>query len=387
MPQEKKASNKIMKSNNQQKVLHLIFTDGPISRVELAEKSGLTQQTVTNIVTRLLQENIVKEGEPAESSVGRKRVPLTVNSSELYAIGIEMAGKYIRGALHNFHYHRLAKTERRIDKFKNGAHTLEVIQSIIDELLKLAPAPNRIKGIGLSVQGLVDSNQGIILRPPGLGWTPLDVRIPIESKYGLPVYVENDVNLLALNENMSGCLSGSTNNITLKFDWGIGGAIVTDKRLVTGSSFVAGEFGHYKAFTGEDAYPCHCGSVGCLTTWASVSGLVSNFNVGLESLEAGFRSGDNNSVQIYKKISNAIQFAVGNIITFLNPDHVMLTGNLLEAFAGTLVPELQGSIPGMIPETCRGVKIIHLREMPEETELAVGLVLKQVFDPIDTVSL
>lgn len=380
MSQEKTASHKIMKSQNQQKVLHLIFTEGPISRVELAEKSGLTQQTVTNIVNRLLREDVVKQGEPVESTVGRKRVPLTVNSAKMYAVGIEMSGKFIRGALYNFQYHRLARVERRVGKFEHGEHALEVICSVINEIIEQVPDPNRLKGIGICVHGLVDSHHGVVLRPPGLGWTPLAIREPLESKYGFPVYVENDVNLLALNENMSGCLADSNHNITLMMDWGIGGAIVVDKQLVTGSSFVAGEFGHYKSFSGEDALLCHCGSVGCLTTLASDSGLQQNFGTGIDVFEAKVRSQDPASLELYSKIVDALSLAIGNVITFLNPDHVMLTGSVMEAFAEKIIPELQSRIPLLIPETCRKVNIIHLREMPEETELAASLVLKNVFE-------
>lgn len=77
----------------------------------------------------------------------------------------------------------------------------------------------------------------------GIRTAPLQSSGMHPNEVGFPVYVENDVNLLALNENMSGCLADSNHNITLMMDWGIGGAIVVDKQLVTGSSFVAGEFG------------------------------------------------------------------------------------------------------------------------------------------------
>lgn len=384
MPQARTASHKIMKSINQQRILHLIFTEGPISRVELAEKSGLTQQTVTNIVNRLLREDVVIEGEPAESPIGRKRVPLTINASSLYAIGIEVSSKYIRGALHNFQYHRLGKVERRVQKLEDGAQALGIIQSVIDELIGLVPAPDRLKGIGFSIHGLVDSRRGILLRPPGLGWVPLALREPLQERYGVPVFVENDVNLLSLYENMNGCLSHSTNNITLKFDWGLGGAIMADKRLVTGSSFVAGEIGHYKSFIGDDAYPCHCGASGCLTTLASASGLVLSLGSSLELFEAAYRKGESEALALYDKVKHAVLLAVGNMITLLNPDHVMLTGSYMEVFADTLVPQLKEALPSVIPETCRGVRILHLREMPEETELAVGQVLKHVFDLVKT---
>lgn len=95
----KKSSHMLLKSINQQKVLFLIYSEGPISRVELSEKTGLSRQTVTNIVNRLLEEKIIVAGEliDLEAGSGRKRVGLHINSGSFYAIGLELAGKYIRG--------------------------------------------------------------------------------------------------------------------------------------------------------------------------------------------------------------------------------------------------------------------------------------------------
>ena len=135
--------------------------------------------------------------------VGRKRVPLMVNSAEMYTIGIEISGKLIRGALYNFQYHRLVRLERRVNKFEHREHVLETVCSIIDEIIGQTPDTSRLKGIGICVHGLVDSHHGVILRPPGLGWTPLTIREPLESKYGFPVYVENDVNLLVLCSSLT----------------------------------------------------------------------------------------------------------------------------------------------------------------------------------------
>jgi predicted NBD/HSP70 family sugar kinase len=387
---QKHTSHKLLKSINQQKVLHLIFANGPISRVELAQKTGLSQQTVTNIVNRLIRDDLVVEGEtlPLENGSGRKRVSLMVNSSKFYAIGIELAGKYIRGTAFNFRYETLGSAERRTNKYQNPGHLLDMLFEVIGELLRKVPDTRKTKGIGISVQGLVDSRQGVLLRTPGLGFQRIPLALQLEKTFELPVYIENDVNLLAVNENMNGSLSDSADNVTLKFDYGIGGAIVANKQLVPGSSFVAGEFGHYKGFTGPDAYKCHCGGSGCLTTLASMSGLASSTGYTLDEFAEGVRSGNGEMLRLYDKIVEAVAVAISNVVTFLNPDRVLLAGKVITAFGERLVRELAAKVYENIPETSRGVRVIHLAQMPDETALAAGLVLKRVFEvPLDTLSL
>lgn len=387
---QKRTSHKLLKSINQQKVLHLIFAEGSISRVELAQRTGLSQQTVTNIVNRLLEEGVVLEGEhlPLKAGSGRKRIQLSVNSSGFYAAGIELAGKYVRGSVYDFRNKLLHTTERRVEKYRHSMHLLELLSDVVEELLRHSPQVSHTKGIGISVQGLVDSRDGVLLRTPGIGFERIPVKSLLEQKYHMPVYLENDANLLAVHENRVGSLRDSADNITLKFDYGIGGAIVSGKRLIPGSTFVAGEFGHYKAFTGEDAYPCLCGSEGCLTTLLSTSGLGVATGYSLEGFAEAYRAGDEQVVRMYSSMMNALSRSISNLITFLNPDRVLLSGRVLPAVDPEFLPKLTERVLRDVPLTSRGVKLVHLQPMPDETLLAAGLVVQHVFEiPLESLSL
>lgn len=386
----KKTSHMLLKSINQQKVLYLIYSEGPISRVELAEKTGLSRQTVTNIVNRLLQEKVINEGElmSLESKRGKRRIALHVNSSKLFAIGIDIAGKYVRGSIYNLRQEQIASAERTIDKYRSVEVLLNLMHQVIDELLTQVRSRDKIKGIGISIQGLVDGKHGIVLRTPGIGVHRLPLKQLIEDKYQIPVYIENDVNLLSVNENMNGCLKDSNNNIVLKFDYGTGGAIVYEKRLIPGSNFVAGEFGHYKGFSGPDAYPCHCGRNGCLTTLASSSGLSVSMKCTLEQFAEGIRNGDPKFIRLYELIIEGISVALTNIITFTNPDSVLLTGTVLSALSPYMASEIKAKVLNQLPVTVNNVQIMHLELKPDDAKLAAGLVIKRAFEiPLDTLSL
>lgn len=386
----KKTSHMLLKSINQHKVLFLIYSEGPISRVELAEKTRLSRQTVTNIVNRLLKEKIIVVGEliDLEAGSGRKRVGLRINSSRFYAIGLELAGKYIRGKVYNLRQEAIASAERSIVKYGSIDVLLRILHEVINELLNQVPNTSKVQGIGISMQGLVDSQHGIVLRTPGIGFHRLPLKQLLEEKYNIPVYIENDVNLLSVNENMNGCLKESNNNITIKFDYGTGGAIVHDKKMIAGSSFVAGEFGHYKGFYGDDAYPCHCGRDGCLTTLASSSGLSFTMKCTLEEFAEGIRTGDDKFLRLYETIVNGIAIAISNIITFINPDSLLITGCVMNTISPEMFSEIKARVMHQLPVTVNNVQMMYLHNKPDETKLAAGLVIKRAFEiPLDTLSL
>lgn len=385
---EKVHSQKLLKSINQQKILQLIYSEGPISRVELAKKAGLTQQTVTNIVNRLLEEELVVEGEPISGRGGRKPVPLTLNGGSLYAIGIEVAVKYVRGTMINFRNEILGESEYSDFTFRDDKEFLECIAKVIDDLIHRVPDPEKLKGIGISMQGLVDSKEGVLLSASWLKLRDIPIKSELEKRYPVPVYVQNDVNLLAMIEMLEGRLAASQNSITLKLDYGIGGAIVINKQLYDGSSHVSGEFGHYKAFRGEYAHRCHCGSYGCLTTLSSVSGLRNNAKLSLEEFNSRLRSGEEIANRLFNEIQEAIGLALSNIVTFLNPDHVLLTGRIISELGDLLVPAVRRRLFATIPETCRGLTLLEEPEPFNEPATAAALVKYHFFEiPLDSLSL
>ncbi|MDF2651819.1 MAG: hypothetical protein K0Q73_7624 [Paenibacillus sp.] len=388
MKTERTTSNKLLKSINQQKVLRLIYTEGPISRVELAEKTGLTQQTITNIVNRLSEEDLLLQTEPVSGNSGRKPVPLVVKTHHMYAIGIELATPFIRGALIDFQNNKLHELSVQVTAYEHAEHTLQYVFQVVDALLVHVPEANSLKGIGFSIQGLVDSRQGVVVYSPGLGWINFPLKERLQSRYDLPVYLENDVNLLASVENLRGALADSDNNVTLKFDYGIGGALVLNKQLCTGSTYVAGEFGHYKGFAAEDTPVCHCGARGCLTTLASISGLQQNAGYSPERLLESLDSHDLQATALFQKIEQAIGIAVANIITFINPDRVLFTGALIDILGDRLFPLLESRIRATIPASCRSVKLLRLAQTPDESSSAGRLVVNHFFDvPLESLSL
>jgi glucokinase len=139
-----------------------------------------------------------------------------------------------------------------------------------NELRATSPDVERdLVGISISSPGPIDPWRGVIVEPPNLGPEFRDIPIaePLEAALGLPAYLERDTQIAALGEGAFGAAQGSTNYVYVTVSSGVGGAIVTEGRLLMGPDGTAGELGHIPVdFHGP---PCGCGGIGHLESFAS----------------------------------------------------------------------------------------------------------------------
>ena len=133
--------------------------------------------------------------------------------------------------------------------------------------------PGRLWGIGIGVPGPVEFGSGRPISPPIMpGWDGYPIRERFTQRYRAPVWVDNDVNLLALGEWRSGVASGHDNVVVVKIGTGIGAGIISDGRLHRGAQGSAGDVGHIQV-TDDPAVLCRCGNVGCLEALAGGAAL------------------------------------------------------------------------------------------------------------------
>lgn len=145
---------------------------------------------------------------------------------------------------------------------------------IIERVVEIIKTFDNVDRIGVSTAGQVNSVKGeIIFATDSIpGYTGVKIKEIIETETGIPTAVENDVNSAAIGEAIFGAAKGCPDFICLTYGTGIGGAIFINGELFTGSSFSAGEFGHFVTHAGGK--DCTCGGKGCYETYASTSALV-----------------------------------------------------------------------------------------------------------------
>ena len=136
-------------------------------------------------------------------------------------------------------------------------------------LLGSTPAvPGRLWGVGIAVPGPVEFRTGRPISPPIMpGWDGYPIRETFVARYGAPVWVDNDVNVLALGEWRSGIAAGHDDIVVIKVGTGIGAGIISGGRLHRGAQGSAGDVGHIQVVDDRSVI-CRCGNVGCLEALA-----------------------------------------------------------------------------------------------------------------------
>lgn len=211
---------------------------------------------------------------------------------------------------------------------KGGEHIVEL-------LLEIAGRYNGFDAIGISTAGQVDAGSGSIKYANSNipGYTGTKLREILENRFGVPVYVENDVNSAAMGEAIFGAGRGHKSFLCLTYGTGIGGAIIEDKKIYHGSSYSAAEFGaivtHADAkLSGDDYFD------GCYERYGSTTALVASAMAKDPSLTNGYlifnRSDEPMVNEIIDNWIDEILLGLSSLIHIFNPSCVILGGGVME---------------------------------------------------------
>jgi predicted NBD/HSP70 family sugar kinase len=259
---------------NQGVVLEAIRLGGGVSRVEIARKTGLTAQTVSNIVRRLLTEGLVVEGK-RPSNGGQRRVPLSINRQARSAVGVQIDVGETSIVVLDLGG-RVVLDRRCANDWEQGP--LEVIAQVAEDVavvLDDAGADRaNVLGIGVACPGPLDHRTGVVFRPPNLpGWERVPLADALSEGTGYPVIVDNDATAAAIGERWSGGARGARNFAFVYVGVGIGAGLFLEDHVFRGATTNAGEFGHITL--DPDGPACHCGSRGCVEAFCAPGRVVS----------------------------------------------------------------------------------------------------------------
>ncbi|MBI4940319.1 MAG: ROK family protein [Actinobacteria bacterium] len=247
---------------------------------DLARVSALGRKALTQRVDQLISFGLLEEGQLAPSTGGRAPREITFPADRGRVLVCELDAKSVTVGLTDLagtvllHDRELLLADREpLDPMPTAVEVLGAVERLFDGLLAEAASQaaraggetRPVWGIGLGVLGPVDWSSG---RPMAIGmtvpgWADYPVRDRLEARFGVPVWVDNEVNLMALGEFRSGRHRGESNLLYVKLGLGIGAGLVSEGRLHRGTDGTAGELGHI-AVTDDQAVVCRCGQVGCL---------------------------------------------------------------------------------------------------------------------------
>jgi glucokinase-like ROK family protein len=235
------------------------------SRSELVARTGLGRAIVARRVGELIDRGLLAEGDVGPSTGGRPPRQLTFRAdaghvlvADLGATSIDVAVTSLDGRILG-HHDEPARIEDGPDA------CLDRVDDLFDALLRTTRTiPGQLWGVGIGVPGPVEFETGRPISPPIMpGWDGYPIRERFSARYGAPVWVDNDVNMLALGEWRSGVAAGHDNVVVIKVGTGIGAGIISDGRIHRGAQGSAGDVGHIQVLD-DPAVVCRCGNIGCL---------------------------------------------------------------------------------------------------------------------------
>ncbi|WP_072686853.1 ROK family transcriptional regulator [Rhodococcus marinonascens] len=356
-------------------VLNLLRSAGQITRTELVERTGLTRKVVTQRLEELIRAGFAEDGDVGRSTGGRAPREVKFRADGAHILVAELAATSIAVGLTDLAGTVLSEIRAEADPHSGPDATLSHVESIFDSLIadRLVDSPS-IYGIGISIPGPVEISSG---RPVGAlsapEWADYPVRDRFTARYNLPVWVDNDANLMALGELREGLARGLDDVLFVKIGGGIGGAVISSGTLQRGSQGSAGEFGH--VFVSEDITErCWCGHTGCLTQVAGGPALgefgqhaattgespilaaisAQGRAIGAAEVFTAAAAGDPVSTDMLTRAGHTLGSVVSVLVSGLNPALILLDAGLVRiddpymtAFRTTV---LDRSLPSAVSE-------------------------------------
>ncbi|MFE2374640.1 ROK family protein [Streptomyces sp. NPDC059398] len=350
---------------NQAVVLDAIRTKGPISRVELGPLTGLTNQTVSNVVRRLLDEGLIAESGQAPSRGGKRRTLLMPRADGAYALGVHLDPDAAVIALVDLAGSVLLS--RRLP-LPRPSDPEEVVRKVARAALRLplraAIDRGRLLGLGIAAPGPVDGVAGTVVEPPNFdGWR----RVPLVDMFakatGMAVAMDNDATAAAIGERWIGGRERSDGFLFLYMGAGIGAGIMLNNQVLHGDTGNAGEIGHAQIEAGDRL--CDCGSNGCLGPNCNPAALVDELfirhgpaaarRIGLSGepgaaradwklLRRAVRAGDPAACAVVRLAGRRMGQAVRGAVALLDVSRVVLGGEALVGVEGVLGEEIDAAV-------------------------------------------
>ena len=356
-------------------VLRLIHATPCISRVELAEISGLSTAAITGIVNSLMARNLLIENRALKIGSGRKRVALQLKHELAYVIGIDIGTMNLRLCMTDINGNVLVEREVKSEIASGREHLLARTFSLVHEML-LASGMSRqsLRGIGVGFSGVIDSKRGMVLSYPRPGqleqWRNVPLRDRFEQEFGVPALVEDSVRTVAVMEKLEGHGRGLTDFVYIDAGMGIGAAIFINGRIYRGHGGNAGEFGHIKV---DEAGPlCCCGSRGCLEACASGTSIIESVKnairrgvstkiieaaefeleaITIEMIADAAAENDSLAYRVLSEAASLIGAAGADLINLLNPSALIFGGAVFRAAPDLLIERVRATIRHRAMET------------------------------------
>lgn len=383
------------------RIIKDLYVGGPKTNIEICKDFNISSPTSTALLNELIEEDLVEKKGRAKSEGGRQPDLYSLKDNSFFVLSIAVGKFTTKMSIFD-------NNNRNLTGIKTFAIPVSKDLSAVDEIYEHAEAlikeskidRRKLLGIGLNIPGLVDTTAGnnyTYLNTPPESDSLQDI---LTQKFGIPLYLENDVKSTALAEYRFGRARGLKDVLVISLDWGIGLGILMDGKLMRGSTGFSGEIGHIPLE--NNGVLCYCGKRGCLETVASGIALARLAKEGIKSGQDSLlnelsdqeidkivpqlvidaaNKGDQYAIKILSKIGLNLGKGIAILIQLFNPELIILGGKIAEA-KGYITTPIQQSINQYCMEQIREKTDIKLSTLGPNADIlgSVAVVMEHIFN-------
>jgi len=329
-----------------QQIFEYIRSHGSAARAEITQALDISAGSVTTLTADLIAEGVLQEIEDTRraTSRGRPRVALRIVPQAAYVIGIKLAFNKHSAILADFTGNIVATANVPSDVKRRSTATLfQEIDTLIALVLSDADKPmSEVKAVGLGLPGIIDHDQATVTWSSLLTDGDQDLPTEFKNRYGVPLFIDNDTNMLALAEQWFGEGRDKTDFAVVTIENGVGMGLVSDGQLYRGSNGMGLELGHTKVQM--DGALCRCGQRGCLEAYLGAYALtreaitaldiadataLKNDDI-LETLLNKAKAGDRAALAIFKRAGRYLSVGLANVIQLFDPPLIIVAGDRMQ---------------------------------------------------------
>lgn len=344
-----------------QQVFDRVRASGLVARVQLAKDLGVSPASVTTITSELIDAGLIEEvAVPRDTDLGRGRpaVALGVRGAAHCVVGMKLSDREHTAVVVDFAGNMLADDAIAREP---GPSTVSEMLDAVEHLLNKVCAKAGIgradlSGLGIGVPGFVDHAEGMVHWSSTLSERAVSLAVVAHKRLGLPVFVDNDANLVALAELWFGAGRALADFAVVTIEHGVGMGFVMNHRIYRGAQRLGLELGHTKVQL--DGALCRCGQRGCLEAYVADYALAReaatalNLNhrqnpsvsVLLESLYQHAKAGNSTARSIFRRAGRYLAMGLANVVNLFDPALIILSGERMKydyLYAAETLAEMQ----------------------------------------------
>ena len=345
-------------------ILSLAYRRRDLSRIEIIETTGLNAASVSHALRYLLDCGVLHRTGDRDVGTRRRREVFSLNPEAGYFVALDLEGDRLRFGLTNCVGDIRCRWEESL-QFRHPFPPERVLEGVARVTRDLDPAQmGRVLAVGVSYPGLLDAEG--CLSAVNLGWSRVPLLARLKEAFRWPVFLERDKETCIHAESWLGAAQGFRNALFLIAEGGIGMGVLAADRHLMGARGFSGEIGHCKFVPGAEDL-CNCGQKGCLEAIASGANIVRQYaeRTGAELGKLRFadvvewaRRGDSAAAAVFERAGRAIGSALSVAISLLDPEIVILGGDLIAA-EDVILPIIWDQVRLLTrPRSLEAVKIV-----------------------------